>query len=325
MAYSVVDTHIQNPARRAGKGKRNMATRRKMSAKQIKHFGTKRQKAALKAKRSRPVHRARTKRNPPKGGGRVISGYGSTVMNPRRRRKNPGNHKIVINPTRKRRRVAKKTTVKRRRNPLAQILSWTAGNPAKRSKTVAHSRRKTKRSAPAKRSNAGRRRAAPKRGIHHRRRTNPAGLGRPMDWVQGGAGVIAGVVVTRAIPQILMGASNTGIMGYGANAVAAVAAGWLTHMLFPRNQTLVTAVLAGGFAGLLSRIIADKTPFGAQLSLTGLGDHGFGLYQKAHYPAPPPLIGGTPGQPASSKFTRGDGSQTPAFGSPYGNDSTAAC
>src|SRR5450759_1682740 len=130
MAYSVVDTHIQNPARRAGKGRKNMAkARRKMSAKQIKHFGTKRQKAALKASH----HRARTKRNPPKGGGRVISGYGSTVMNPRRRRKNPGNHKIVINPTRKRRRaVAKKSTVKRRRNPLAQILSWTAGNPARR-------------------------------------------------------------------------------------------------------------------------------------------------------------------------------------------------
>src|ERR1035437_5941217 len=143
MAYSVVDTHIQNPARRAGKGKKRMATRRKMSAKQIKHFGTARQKAALKASRSRkrnaaPKRRhAPARRNPPKGGGRVISGYGSTVMNPRRRR-NPGNHKIVINPTRKRRRaVAKKSTVKRRRNPLAQILSWTAGNPAKRRNTVA--------------------------------------------------------------------------------------------------------------------------------------------------------------------------------------------
>jgi hypothetical protein len=96
-------------------------------------------------------------------------------------------------------------------------------------------------------------------------------------------------------------------------------------MLFPRNQVLVTAVIAGGFAGLLSRIIADKTPFGQQLSLTGLGDHGFGLYQKSNYPAPPHLIGGQPGQPASSNFTWGDGSQTPAFGSPYGNDSTAAC
>ena len=89
MAYSVVDTHIQNPAN--GKRRSMAKTRRKMSAKQIKHFGTKRQKAALKARRHAPA----TKRNPPKGGGRVISGYGSTVMNPRKRRKrNPGNHKI---------------------------------------------------------------------------------------------------------------------------------------------------------------------------------------------------------------------------------------
>ena len=48
MAYSVVDTHIQNPARR---GHNVAKSRRKMSAKQIKHFGTKRQKAALRAKR----------------------------------------------------------------------------------------------------------------------------------------------------------------------------------------------------------------------------------------------------------------------------------
>lgn len=146
-----------------------------------------------------------------------------------------------------------------------------------------------------------------------------------MDWLQGGAGVIAGVVGTRAIPQMVLGASNTGPTGYLANAVAAVGLGWLTHMVFPRNSVLVTSVIAGGFAGMLSRIIADQTPFGQQLSLTGLGDHGFGLYQKSNYPAPPRLIGGQPGQPASSNFTWGGGEQMPAFGSPYGSDSTAAC
>jgi hypothetical protein len=113
-------------------------------------------------------------------------------------------------------------------------------------------------------------------------------------------------------------------MGYVANAVAAVGIGWLSHILL-KKPAITAAVIAGGFATLLSRIIADKTPFGAQLSLTGLGDHGFGLYQKSNYPAPPHLIGGTPGQPASSNFTWGDGSQSPAMSAPYGNDSTAAC
>ena len=171
---------------------------------------------------------------------------------------------------------------------------------------MAKSRKKRKVYATAKRSNAGRRR--PSKVVHHRRRrTNPGGLGRPMDWLQGGAGVIAGVVGTRAIPQMLLGASNTSYTGYAANAVTAVGLGWLTHMLFPNRQVLVTAVIAGGFAGLLSRIIADKTPFGAQLSLTGLGDHGFGLYQKSNFIVPQRVQG--PRGPASSMFTYGDGSQ----------------
>jgi hypothetical protein len=312
VAFSVVDTHIQNPAR-SGKGRKKMAKARpKMSAKQIKHFGTKRQKAALKAKRS-GAHRKRT--NPPKGGGRVISGYGSTVMNPHKKQKNPGNHKIVINSAPK----------KRRKNPTPMILSWAAGNPAKRSKTVARSRRK-KRYATAKRSNAGRRWSVKKVMRHHRRRSNPGALGSPMNWIQGGAGVVVGVVGTRTIPQLILGTSNTGTMGYVANAVAAVGLGWLTHMIFPRDSVLVTSVIAGGFAGLISRVIADQTPFGAQLSLTGgLGDWGLGLYQKSNYPNPPHLIGGRPGQPASSNFLWGSQDQSPSYPALYGSDSTAAC
>lgn len=184
-----------------------------------------------------------------------------------------------------------------------------------------HSKKKR---ATAKRSNpAGRRQV--RKVVRHRRRSNPAGLGRPMDWLQGGAGVIAGVVGTRAIPQLVLGPSNTGPMGYVANAVAAVGLGWLTHMLFPRNSVLTTSVIAGGFAGLLSRIIAEKTPFGGTLSLSGLGDWGLGLYQKSNYPAPPHLIGGRPGQPASSAFLWGDSNQNPVMSAPYGNDSTAPC
>lgn len=145
-----------------------------------------------------------------------------------------------------------------------------------------------------------------------------------MSWIQGGAGVVAGVVGARAIPQMILGASNTGTMGYAANAVAAVGLGWLTHMVFPRNPLLTTSVIAGGFAGLISRIISDKTPFGAQLSLTGLGDYGLGLYQKSNYLNPQRIQGGVPGQPASSNFYWGDGSQMQVTGS-YGSDSTARC
>src|SRR5579863_10059861 len=61
MATATIETRIANPAR---KGKKKMA--RKMSAKQLKYFGTKRQKAAARASRKRKpkaAHRARTKPN----------------------------------------------------------------------------------------------------------------------------------------------------------------------------------------------------------------------------------------------------------------------
>jgi hypothetical protein len=99
-------------------------------------------------------------------------------------------------------------------------------------------------------------------------------------------------------------------------------------MLFPRNQVLVTSVIAGGFAGLISRVITDKTPYGSALSLSGMGDYGMsglGLYQKSNYPYPPRVQNGR--GPGSSMFTWGDGSQgmAPATLAAGGTDSTAAC
>jgi len=110
--------------------------------------------------------------------------------------------------------------------------------------------------------------------MHHRRRHNPglAGLGRPMDWVIGGAGVLGGVVVTRGLPQVLLQAKNTGVTGYAANAVAAAGAGWLAHLVF-KKPVLTASVIAGGFAALIARIISDQTSYGKFLSLTGLGDY----------------------------------------------------
>lgn len=146
-----------------------------------------------------------------------------------------------------------------------------------------------------------------------------------MDWIQGGAGVLAGVVGTRALPQLVFGAGNTGPVGYLYNAITAAGLGFISHMIFPRNPVITASVVAGGFAALFARVISDQTPFGAQLSLTGLGDYGLGLYQKSNYPYPPRVQNGR--GPGSSMFTWGDGSQ----GMPAatlmagGSDSTSAC
>src|SRR5208282_1900939 len=107
MATATRETIIANPGRRNG-GRRNMA--RKMSAKQLRYFGTPRQKAAAKASRKRKAnstHRPRTK-------ARKVA-----------KRSNPTHRR-----TAKRRRTVNKPA--RRRN-LGALYALTA-NPAKRRK-----------------------------------------------------------------------------------------------------------------------------------------------------------------------------------------------
>ena len=186
-------------------------------------------------------------------------------------------------------------------------------------------RSKKKKSSGARHRNAGR----PKKHMsHRRRRSNPAGLGRPMDWIQGGAGVVVGAAGSRILPQMLLGASNTGPMGYAANAVAALVLGWGAHAIFKR-PVLTAAVVAGGFGSLFARVISDKTPYGASFSLSGLGDWGLGLYQKSNFNRPQHLINGRPGTPGSSMFAYGPGTPYVSGGLPSvanaGADGTQNC
>lgn len=125
-----------------------------------------------------------------------------------------------------------------------------------------------------------------------------------MEWVQGGAGVLAGVIGARALPQLVMAGSNSGPMGYLMNIIATLGMGWVSHMVFPRNRTITAAVIAGGAAATLARAITDQTQYGKYLALTGVGDWGMGLYLKSNFPAPPRIV-----DPQQAFFQWGDGSQ----------------
>lgn len=233
MAWSEVVTEVVgNPGR---KGAKSMA--RKLTAKQIKFFGTKRQKAALAAKRSRSAKRSSSK------------------------------SKARSKKTHRPRTAA---------NPGPEALVLTLGNSARKGRTMATSSKKKKKSgAHAHRKNAGGGGKRKKVMQFKRRRTqrNPGALGSPMDWITGGAGVLAGVVGTRALPQVILSDKNTGPVGYFANAVTAAGLGWVAHLVFPRNRILTASVLAGGFAAVIARIIGDYTSYGKYLSLTGVGDY----------------------------------------------------
>jgi hypothetical protein len=94
-----------------------------------------------------------------------------------------------------------------------------------------------------------------------------------MDWLYGGVGVIAGVVGTRALPQVVLGSSNTGIIGYLANAASTALLTVAAHFAAPRNNVLKASVLAGGVASIISRIIQDYSLLGSYSAQVGLGDY----------------------------------------------------
>ena len=150
---------LSNPRRVAVRG--NSATKRKkLSAKQVQFFGTKRQRAALKAKRT---HRARTAAKPRKRSHNpaLVLTLGP-VMNPHKR--SNGTMKAKANRKRKRvasnrRRVAKSNSHRPRTRPKTRTITKTVvryrakanrkrknrRNPARRVVVVARNRRRTRR------------------------------------------------------------------------------------------------------------------------------------------------------------------------------------
>lgn len=240
----------------AGSGKR------KMSAKQIKFFGTKRQKAALKAARKRkrttvaakvavatnprrkPVRRKRktSRRNPA-----LVVTLGQLV-NPRRRK----------NMARRKRRVVKSTRRRVRRSRKAYPVA-VAANPRRRRRYA--------------RRNPARRRSV-------RRRRNPDVFGaRPLSG--GGlkliAGGLVGVAAAKFLPRLIPGNITAtmgnfgGVVATGVSAyVASLAAGKFMGTQFGQ------AVLFGGLmqtgSVVLNMVLPGFAVGGVPLALSGMGD-----------------------------------------------------
>src|ERR1700758_3430695 len=132
---------------------------------------------------------------------------------------------------------------------------------------------------------------------HRRRRRNPLALGG-RDLVPTALWAIAGGVATRALPQLFLKDSNTGIMGYGANALTAVALSFAAEKFISRNAAV--GVLVGGAVMVGGRLISDffgKTlvSFGDVFGTTGTsgmgahaGDPSFdlGLYTPGEFVVP---------------------------------------
>jgi hypothetical protein len=132
--------------------------------------------------------------------------------------------------------------------------------------------------------------------VVRRRRRNPLAIsGREL--IPTALWAIAGGVATRAIPQLILSDSNTGIFGYGANALTAVVLSYGAEKFISPNAA--KGILLGGAVMLGGRLISDffgksLVSFGDVFGTTGtsgLGAHGdpafdLGLYTPGEFVVP---------------------------------------
>lgn len=90
---------------------------------------------------------------------------------------------------------------------------------------------------------------------------------------------------------MVLGASNSGPMGYLGMAASTAVLAVAGHMLFKKNTMLTSGIIAGGAGAIIKRIIGDYTPYGAYLNATA-GASGMGDYLSGWNFTTPQIIGG---------------------------------
>lgn len=247
MAYAVVKKRrkLLNPGRR-----------RRMTAKQIRYFGTKRQRAALrhhhkmKSRRHnapRPWKAIYRKRYPSKRRHNISGIMVATIpgFNPGRKRRKRRSNRGMARVSAKRRRAGLKAARTRRARRYAR----------------SHGRRRHNRRHYRVRN---RTKVVYRYRGHHRRhnrghrRRNPFGFGGGGD-VQAVTGIIAGAAVTRLLTGFVPAQYNAGIPGYIITAIAAVLQGQVVGKV-AKSPQFGKYMTWGGLTYLGLRIINDMIP-----------------------------------------------------------------
>jgi len=298
MAEFTRRTILANPARSV-----IMPKRRKFTPAQIAAgFGGKRRKAAVtrtSTKRRNPddnfqkhLDAARLKRwKADKKAEKTAKAKRVAVIAAKRKplRSNPGDiiTLALANPSATRNTKGHTTTMARRKKrsttavtPTRRRRITTRRRTRKNPVQVAHRRRARRVAAPRRRASSTRRRT-------RRNPSIPRGAGGIGSVVQQGMWAIGGAVASKLLTQALLGASNTGFMGYGGNLASAFALGAVMKMLLRNNQAAGNAVILGGVIQTLLRVLIDKTPFGSRVSNLGMGD-----YMAQNYLTPQRLVDG---------------------------------
>lgn len=277
------------------------AGRRRMTAKQIKYFGTARQRAALKNSRRRrntgPKRRHVGRRR--NQGGDVVSRVeraaehaiekiedlaenalgGVTHLGNRGRRRNVGEILTVLpaNPGRRKKMAATRTKNRRRSN-------------RGRVRASNRSRRRNRNRGAVRRHRNRSRMANPKVIVRYRNRARRHNYGRRRnpDFLRGDAGAVVGVLGGAAVTSILTGflPSNftTGWMGYIATGVVAAVQGQVIGKVF-KNQKLGNWLTVGGMVIVALKIAGDM---GFQIPglTTSSGTSGMGMITGSNFYVP---------------------------------------
>lgn len=254
MATATRRTAVHNPARK--KPKKNRA---KKTEKQIKYFGTKAERAALKrsraAKWNRPRPKARAKAKARK---RTITAKPAAKRTAKRNTAGSITHYVIGSA---------------HRNPGEGKMA--TKKTRKRKNTASH--RPASRARHAKRRNGS------------RTRHNPFG-GNWGASITTALFVIAGAIGSKLGAQAVLGTSNTGPMGYAANlAIGGVGAYVIGGPM--KNKKGAAEFFSGAVAEVFIRLINDFTPFGSYVSGLGIGDAGvaglgMGMYKPSNFVTP---------------------------------------
>ena len=165
-------------------------------------------------------------------------------------------------------------------------------NPARRHFAVVHRRRR--------RSNPARRR-------HYRR--NPSGSISGLGGLAINAVfVIAGALGSKLLTQMVLGANNTGVVGYAGNAISGGVLWFLAEKVM-KNRSAAHGIIAGTAVQIVLRLINDFTPFGQYVANLGMGD-----YQAQAFVTPQVLV--DPYNSAQVRIPGGWGAAPPAVAMP---------
>lgn len=110
----------------------------------------------------------------------------------------------------------------------------------------------------------------PKKAKPQKRRN--AGSSSLADMVIGAVVTVAAAVASKIGAQAVLGAKNTGPMGYAANA-AVGAALYFGASRLTRNTTILNGIASGATVQIVLRAASDYTPLGAFTKDLGMGDY----------------------------------------------------